>query len=86
MGCDPVRVNEGALTLPKRFKGDGLALVLRDSVAPDPELWIEDLLETLLVLDECSFLFFRWPTVSLVESTQDTSNIVTELDEVRSAE
>jgi hypothetical protein len=83
LGCDPVRSSEGVLTLPKRFKRDGLDLVLGDSVDPDPELCIEDLLETI---DDCSFLFFRWPTVSLLGSTQDTSNIVTEFDEVRSAE
>jgi hypothetical protein len=85
LGCDPVRLKEGVLTLPKRFKRDVLVLVLGDSVDPDPELWIEDLLETLLVLIECSFLFFRWPTVSLVGSTQDTSNIAAEPEEVRSA-
>jgi hypothetical protein len=78
------------LTLPKRFKRDGLVLVvLGDSADPDVELCIEDLLEILLddwLFDDCSFLFFRWPTVSLVVSTQDTSNIVAGLDEVRSAE
>ena len=73
------------MTLPKRFKKDGLVLVmLGDSVDPDVELCIEDLLEILL--DDCSFLLFRWPTVSLVVSTQETSNIVAGIDEVRSAE
>lgn len=37
------------MTLPKRFKNDGLVLVmLGDSVDPDVELCIEDLLEILL--------------------------------------
>ena len=83
MGCDPVRLNDGDLTLPKRFRMDGLLLGLGESVDADPELWIDDL-EMLLALD--SFLFFRWPTVSLVGSDQETSNILKEPEEVRSAE
>ncbi len=63
-------------------------MMLGDSVDPDVELCIEDLLDILLddwPFDDCSFLLFRWPTVSLVVSTQDTSNIVAGLEEVRSA-
>lgn len=56
-----------------------MVFVLGESVDPDVELCIEDLLETVLVLDDCSFLFFRWPTVSRLGSTQDTSNIAKNL-------
>jgi hypothetical protein len=56
---------------PKRFKRAGLALLGSDSVGF--ELFLDDLFETVV---ECSFLVFRCPTVSLMGSTQDTSNIV----------
>jgi hypothetical protein len=49
LGFGPICGKGGVLTLPKRFKRDGLALVvLGDAVDPDVELCIEDLLEILL--------------------------------------
>jgi hypothetical protein len=70
LGCDSVRVNEGVFTPPKRFRREDFALL--GAISEDLEVCIDDRRETLV---ECSFLLFRWPTVSLVGSTQDTSNI-----------
>lgn len=70
MGCDPVRFNGGVFTPPKRFRREGFALL--GEVSKDLELCIDVRRETLV---GCSFLVFRWPTVSLVGSTQETSNI-----------